>query len=131
MVQLQKHQQQKQNDDISQKLVKDPIFCKGQLVYLHKPDSSSITVPSRKLQAKWIGPFAIYHILDRTHYMLCTLEGKVIQDVFNFNRLKPAFIKSSSGNISNLQKLKQKLSTEEKLVYRIAPDLACTSGAYS
>jgi hypothetical protein len=42
----------------------------GQSVYLHKPDSSSLTAISRKLKAFWVGPFAIYKVSDRTDYML-------------------------------------------------------------
>jgi hypothetical protein len=47
---------------------KCPVHSVGQLVYLHQPDSSRITVQSRKLRATWVGPFAIHECLDRTQY---------------------------------------------------------------
>ena len=112
MLELQKHQQMEQNEKISQKLEKRPLYSVGQLVYLHKPDSSSVTVPSRKFQIQWTGPYAIRTVLDSTHYEIMTLDGKVIQDVFSYNRLKPAFIHSSDErkNITNLDKLRQALN---------------------
>ena len=94
----------------------DSLYAQNQLVYLHKPSSSSLTAPSRKFRATWCGPFAIYKCLDRTHYLLQTLDGRLLQDVFNFNRLKPAFIRASSEkeNISNLQKLKEVLNKADQ-----------------
>ena len=109
VLQLQRAQQQSQNEKIAQKLDKCPIYSVGQLVYLHKPSSSILTAPSRKFRAIWCGPFAIYQCLDRTHYLLQTLEGQILPDVFNFNRLKPAFIRADGvkPNVTHLQKLRE------------------------
>ena len=46
MLTLQRQKQDKQNADISQKLSKNPIYSVGQLVYLYKPTSSSLTAKS-------------------------------------------------------------------------------------
>ena len=114
MLQLQQHQQESQNQKIARKLSKCPLYTQGQLVYLHKPSSSSLTANSRKFTATWVGPFIVHQVLDRTHYILADLEGKLLRDVFNFNRLKPAFMKATDHeNITNLQKLKQVLQSKD------------------
>ena len=37
--------------------------------------------------------------------LLATLYGEILSDVFNFNRLKPCFIRHSKKNITSIQKL--------------------------
>ncbi|KAJ8038848.1 hypothetical protein HOLleu_16398 [Holothuria leucospilota] len=108
---LQKKHQERQNVEITQKLSKMPVYSVGQLVYLYKPSSSSLTANSKKIRAEWCGPLVVHQILDRTHYILATLKGEILHDVFNYNRLKPAFIRASSekNNITHLQKLKEAL----------------------
>ncbi|XP_064651976.1 uncharacterized protein LOC135502801 [Lineus longissimus] len=117
MLDIQRSHQETQNEKISQRLKKCPLYAVGQLVYLNKPSSTHLTAPSRKFKAIWCGPFAIYKCLDRTHYLLSTLDGKLLQDVFNFNRLKPAFIRATSEkeNITNLQKLKDVLKKSDEV----------------
>ena len=111
MLSLQRQNQDRQNAKISQKLNKNPIYSIGQLVYLYKPTSSSLTANSKKIAAEWCGPLVIHQVLDRTHYILATLKGEIIQDVYNYNRLKPCFINASSAqkNITHIQKLKEAL----------------------
>lgn len=115
MLDLQANKQESQNVKISNKLVKNPTYSVGQLVYLFKPTSSRLTANSRKIGANWVGPIVIHQVLDRTHFVLATLEGKILNDVFNFNRLKPCLIHASneSQNISNVQKLKQVLAKDD------------------
>ena len=36
-----------------------------------------------------------------------TLDGKILQGLFEHERLKPMILRTSEGNISNLVKLKQ------------------------
>ena len=36
-----------------------------------------------------------------------TLDGKILQGLFEHKRLKPAILRTSEGNVSNLVKLKQ------------------------
>jgi hypothetical protein len=62
MLQLQRHQQIAQNEKIAQKLNTCPLYTEGQLVYLYKPNSSSLAANSRKLSAFWVGVFAIYKV---------------------------------------------------------------------
>ena len=112
MIQLQRVQQEKQNVAISQKLRRSPIYSVGQLVYLFKPTSSALTANSRKIRAEWVGPLVIHSVLDRTHYTLATLEGKLLADVFNYNRLKACFIKPSgqTKHITYINQLREALN---------------------
>ena len=109
MLTLQRKQQDKQNTEISNKLNKTPIYSVGQLVYLYKPSSSSLTANSKKIAAEWCGPLVIHEVLDRTHYILATMKGEILRDVFNFNRLKPCFMRAANEkkNITHMQKLKE------------------------
>ena len=106
MLTLQRKQQEKQNADISNKLGTTPIYSVGQLVYLYKPSSSSLTANSKKIAAEWCGPLVIHEVLDRTHYILATMKGEILRDVFNYNRLKPCFMRASTErkNITHIQK---------------------------
>ncbi|KAJ8048712.1 hypothetical protein HOLleu_01137 [Holothuria leucospilota] len=113
MLKLQKQRQDTQNVKISRKLSQSPIYVKGQLVYLYKPTSSSLTTNSRKTAAEWCGPFVIHEVLDRTHYVLATLKGDILSDVFNFNKLKPCFIRSAKQNITSVQKLTDALKQSD------------------
>ena len=115
VLQLQKRKQEHQNAEITRKLGKNPIYSLGQLVYLYKPTSSSLTANSKKIAAEWVGPLVIHEVLDRTHYILATLTGDILHDVFNYNRLKPCFIHASSErhNITHLDKLKEALNKGE------------------
>ena len=111
MLSLQQKQQERHNVEISNKLGKTPIYSVGQLVYLYKPSSSSLTANSKKISAEWCGPLVIHEVLDRTHYILATMKGEILRDVFNYNRLKPCFMRTSSErkNITHIQKLNEAL----------------------
>ena len=53
----------------------------------------------------------MYKIVDPHNYLLMTLDGKILQGLFEHERLKPAILRTSEGNISNLVKLKQIINT--------------------
>ena len=54
-----------------------------------------------------MGPVVIYKIIDPHNYLLMTLDGKILRGLFNHERLKPAIIRMSQGNIQNLAQLRQ------------------------
>ena len=60
---------------------------------------------------KYVGPVVVYKIIDPQNYLLMTLDGKILQGLFEHERLKPAMIRTSEGNINNLAKLKQIINT--------------------
>ena len=66
---------------------------------------------SRKIMIKYVGPVVIYKIIDPHNYLLMTLDGKILQGLFEHERLKPAMIRTSEGNVTHLAKLKQIINT--------------------
>lgn len=131
MLSLQKDKQRTQNEKISQKLSSCPVYEKGQLVMLHKPTSSSLTPNSKKFTASYIGPLVVNSVLDRTHYVLEDLEGRVLREIFNYNRLKPAFMRATDNhNVSNLQQLRKVLQLADSDKKSVVNDDATSSQAY-
>jgi hypothetical protein len=115
MVQLQEHQQLTQNSKIANKIHKCPIYAEGQLVYLHKPNTTGMTANSRKFKTLWVGPFVVHEILDRTHYILADLKGNIVPDIFNFARLKPAFVRATgTKNVQHLKQLQDVIQKSEQ-----------------
>ena len=49
----------------------------------------------------------MYKIIDPHNYLLMTLDGKLLQGLFEHERIKPPVIRTSEGNITNLAHLKQ------------------------
>ena len=64
---------------------------------------------------KYVGPVAVYKIIDPHSYLLMTLDGIILKGIFEHERLKPAVIRTSHGNVKNLAELKQVMNTELKL----------------
>ena len=62
---------------------------------------------SRKVMIKYIGPIMIYKLIDPHNYLLMTLDRKLPTGLFKHERLKPAILRTSEGNVSNLSQLKQ------------------------
>ena len=59
---------------------------------------------------KYVGPLVIYNIIDPRNYLLITLDGKLLQGLFEHERIKPPVIRTSEGNVTNLAHLKQVIS---------------------
>ena len=49
----------------------------------------------------------VYKIIDLHNYLFMTLDGKLLQGLFEHERIKPAVIRKSEGNVTNLAHLKQ------------------------
>ena len=77
------------------------------LVYIISPLTSQLCTDSRKVMIKYVGPVVIYKIIDPHNYLLMQLGGKNLWGLFEHERLKPAILRTSEGNISNLSQLKQ------------------------
>ena len=56
---------------------------------------------------KYVGPVVIHKIIDPHNYLSMTLDGKILRGLFAHERLKPANIRPSQGNVHNLAQLKQ------------------------
>ena len=60
---------------------------------------------------KYVGPIIVYKIIDPHNYLLMMLDGKLLRRLFEHDRLKPAILRTSEGNVTNLVKLKQLFNT--------------------
>ena len=82
-------------------------YNSGDLVYLFSPLTSQLRTASRKIMVKYVGPLVVYKIVHPHNYLLMTLDGKLLRGLFEHERIKPAIIRMSEGNVSNLACLKQ------------------------
>ena len=58
------------------------------LVYIILPLTSQLRTASRKVSIKYVGPLAVYKIVDPHNYLLITLDGKLLRGLFEHERLK-------------------------------------------
>ena len=86
-------------------------YNSGDLVYIILPLTSQLRTASRKVSIKYVGPLAFYKIVDPHNYLLITFDGKLLRGLFEHERLKPAVIRTNQGNVTNLSKLKQVMSS--------------------
>ena len=82
-------------------------YNSSDLVYIILPLTSQLRTASRKVSIKYIGPLAVYKIVDPHNYLLMTLDRKLLTGLFEHERLEPAVIRTNQGNVMNLSKLKQ------------------------
>ena len=82
-------------------------YNSGDLVYIMSPLTGQLRTTSRKIAIKNIGPLVIYKVVDPHNYLLMTLDGKLLQGLFEHERLKPTIIKTDKGNITNLVALQK------------------------
>ena len=87
----------------------------GDLVYIISPLTSQLRTNSRKISVKYIGPVVNYKIIDPHNYLLMTLDGVMLRGIFKHERLKPAVIRTSRGNVQKLAELKQIMNADMKL----------------
>ena len=60
---------------------------------------------------KYVGPITVNKIIDPHSYLLMTLDGKFLRGLSEHERLKPAILRTSEGNVTNLVKHKQLFNT--------------------
>ena len=53
-------------------------YNRGDLVYLISPLMSQLRTASRKIMVKYVGPLAVYKIIDKHNYLLMTSDGKLL-----------------------------------------------------
>ena len=85
-------------------------YNSADLVYLISPLTSQLRTTSRKIMVMYVGPLVVYKIVDPHTYLLMTLDGKLLQGLFEHERIKPTVIRTSEGNVTNLAQLKQIVS---------------------
>ena len=89
-------------------------YKSGDLIYIISPLTSQLCIASCKVAIKYVGPIVIYKIIDPHNYLLMTLDGKILRGLFEHERLKPATIRTSQGNIQNLAELRQVMNANLK-----------------
>ena len=82
-------------------------YKSGDLVYIILPLTSQLRTASRKVSIKYVGPLAVYKIVDPHNYLLITSDRKLLRGLFEHERLKPPVKRMNQGNVTNLSKLKQ------------------------
>ena len=85
-------------------------YNSGDLVYIISPLTSQLRTASRKVSIKYVCSLAVYKIVDPHNYFLITLDGILVRG-FKHERLRPAVIRINQGNVTNLSKLKQVMSS--------------------
>ena len=81
-------------------------YNSGDLVYTMSSLNSQLCTASTKVMVEYVGPVVIFKIIDPHNYLLMTLDGEMLRGLFEHERLKPASIRTSQGNVQNLiQKL--------------------------
>ena len=90
-------------------------YKSGGLIYIIPPLTSQLHTASCKAAIKYVGPVVIYKIIDPHNHLLMTLDGKILRELFKHERLKPAIIGTSQGNLQNLAELRQIMNTNIKL----------------
>ena len=64
------------------------------LVYVISPLTSQLPTASRKIMVKCLGPVVIYKIVDPHNYLLMTLDGRILQGLFEHVKIKTNHIKN-------------------------------------
>ena len=85
------------------------------LAYIISPLTSQLHTASSKVIIKYAVPVVIYKIIDPHNYLLMTLDGKILRELFEHERLKPANIRTNQGNVKNLAQLKQVINAGFKI----------------
>ena len=90
-------------------------YKSGDLIYIISTLTSQLHTASCKVANKYVGPAVIYKIIDPHNYLLMTPDGKILRGLFEYERLKPAIIRMSQGNVQNLGELRHIINTNLKL----------------
>ena len=59
------------------------------LVYVISSFTSQLCTASLKLTIKYVVPVVMYKIIDPHNYLLMTLDGRILRELFERERLKP------------------------------------------
>ena len=75
-------------------------------VYIISPLTSKLYTVSQKVAIKYVGSVVIYKIIDPHNYLLMILDGRILRGLFELDRLKPANIRMSQGNVPEFSSVK-------------------------
>ena len=80
------------------------------LVCLTSPKTSLLKTSSRKFKVIYIEPLVVCMIREKSQYILMDIKGKILNDIFHFNCLKQAYLRTTRGPVNTLVDLKQTLN---------------------
>ena len=86
------------------------LYNRGDLTHIISLLTSQLCTTSRQVLIKYVCPVVIYKIIDLHNYLLMMLGGKIWRGLFEHERLKPANIRTSQGNVHNIVQLKQAIN---------------------
>ena len=86
----------------------------GDLVYIISTLTSQLRTASQKIAIKYVGPVLVNKIIDPHNYLLMTLDGKILREIFEHERLKPTVIRTNQGKVQKLADLRQVMNTDLK-----------------
>ncbi len=94
-------------------------FHEGDIVYCHFPSKSLIAelgIQSRKIKMDYVGPLYVYSKFDKFQFVLSTIDGEVIEQLFHVARLKKGLLRLPNGktasNIKDYLNIKSDLQNE-------------------
>ena len=82
-------------------------YNSGDLVYIISALTSQLRTSSTVVAIKYVDPVVVYKDRDPHIYLLMMLDSIMLRVVFEHERLKPAIVRTSQGNVHNLPQLKQ------------------------
>ncbi len=85
-------------------------FNEGDIVYCHFPSItiiSDLKLPSKKLQMSFVGPLYIFSKHDKFMYLMSTIDGEVIEQMFHVSHLKRGLLRMPNGkSVKNINDYK-------------------------
>ena len=85
------------------------------LVNLISPHTFLLKANNRNFKVDYIGSLVVYKIIDKFQYILRYIEGKVLNGIFSFNRLKQAYLRTIKDPVSKLADMKQIINLGNKI----------------
>ena len=82
-------------------------FTVGQIVYMCHPRGSLLQTSSKKIKCEFVGPLAIYKCVSPNQFLLMSLDGYLYPFLVEETRIKPGYIPTTRGNVSQLAELKK------------------------
>ncbi len=94
-------------------------FHEGDIVYCHFPSKCLIVelgLQSKKIKMDYVGPLYVYLKFDKFQFVLSTIDGEVIEQLFHVTRLKKGLLRLPNGkmasNFKDYLKIKSDLQNE-------------------
>ena len=74
-------------------------------MYHHR--GSLLQTSSKKIKCEFVGPLAIYKCVSPNQFWLMSLDGYLYPFLVEETRIKPGYIPTTRGNVSQLAELKK------------------------